>query len=51
MQEAIFLPNAESFREWGSYLRLGIPVMVMLWSEDFAFYILTILSGLISVPA
>ena len=30
-------------------MKLGIPVMVMLWSEDLAFYGLTLLSGLISV--
>ena len=49
ISEAILLPNADSLREWGGYLKLGIPVMVMLWSEDFAFWILTILAGLISV--
>ena len=51
IQDAITLPNSDSFKEWRAYLKLGIPVMVMLWSEDFAFYGLTLLSGLISVEA
>ena len=49
ISDAIQLPNADSFREWRAYMKLGIPVMVMLWSEDLAFYGLTLLSGLISV--
>ena len=51
IQDAITFPNSDSFKEWRAYLKLGIPVMVMLWSEDFAFYGLTLLSGLISVEA
>ena len=51
IREAIILPNSDSLRDWWGYLRLGFPVMIMLWSEDFAFYILTLFSGLISVQA
>ena len=46
ISEAISFPNADSFKGWGNYLKLGLPTMVMLWSEDLAFYGLTLLSGL-----
>ena len=51
IKEAIIWPSKDSFKNWAGYLKLGIPVTVMLWSEQFAFDILTLLSGLISVQA
>ena len=51
IKEAIILPDRDSLKDWCGYLKLGFPVMIMLWSEDFAFYILTLFSGLISVTA
>ena len=49
--DAIHLPDADALKEWRSYLRLGIPVMIMLWAEDSGFHALTLLSGLIGVNA
>ena len=51
ISEAISLPDRNSLKEWGNYLKLGFPVMIMMWSEDVAFWFLTLLSGLISVRA
>ena len=51
IREALIMPDLESFKKWGDYLKLGVPVMILLWAEDFSFYLLTIISGLISVQA
>ena len=48
---ALILPDATCLQKWGEYLKLGVPVMLLLWVEDFAFYVLTIISGLISIKA
>ena len=49
IKEALFFPTLDSFKEWGSYLRLSIPATVMLCAEWWAFEILTILTGIIGV--
>ena len=49
--DALIMPDSACFKKWGEYLKLGIPVMLLLWVEDFAFYVLTIISGLISIKA
>ena len=41
--------DAESLQGWGQYLKLGLPMCVMTCSEWWAFEILIILAGRISV--
>ena len=51
LRDSLILPNSDSFRKWGDYLRIGVPPMIVVWSQDLPFYLLTIISGLISVQA
>ena len=51
IRRALILPDCDTLKYWGNYLRIGIPSMIMLWSEDFGLYVLTILTGLVSVQA
>ena len=51
VKQAVTCPGKESFRGWGEYLKVAIPSAVILCSEWWAFEILTIIAGLISVEA
>jgi len=49
VRAAMFFPTKESFREWGSYLKLSIPSTLMLCAEWWAFEVLILLAGYIGV--
>ena len=49
IKEAIILPDKDSLKYWWGYVKLGLPVTLMIWSARFALNIMTLFSGLISV--
>lgn len=49
IKKAIQCPNKESFKGWGAYLRISLPATVMLLAEGWAFNVLGVIAGLISV--
>jgi len=49
IKKAIQCPNKDSFTGWGAYLRISLPATVMLLAEGWAFNVLGVLAGLISV--
>ena len=49
IKKAIQWPNKDSFVGWGSYLRISLPATVMLLAEGWAFNVLGVIAGLISV--
>ena len=51
IQKALFWPTADSFTEWREYLSISLPATVMICAEWWAFEILIILAGYISVEA
>lgn len=46
---ALHCPNKESFKGWRAYLAISGPATIMLLAEGWAFNVLGILAGLISV--
>lgn len=46
-----FLPNTDTFKDIGSYLKLGIPGTLMLMAELWTFELLTLFASIISVDA
>jgi len=42
-------PKKSSFKNWGEYLRISMPATVMLLAEGWAFNVLGVLAGLVSV--
>ena len=49
IKEALILPNLEALQGWGQYLKVGVPIMVMVCSEAWVWEMLLIMSGMISV--
>ena len=49
IKKAIQCPNKDSFVGWGSYMRISLPATIMLLAEGWAFNVLGVLAGLISV--
>ena len=49
VRKAMHCPNKESFAGWSSYLAISGPATIMLLAEGWAFNILGVLAGLISV--
>ena len=39
IQESIFCPDAQTWKNWGEYFKLGVPATVMLCAEFWAFEI------------
>ena len=37
IKEALFWPTRDSFTGWGQYLRIGIPSIIMICAEVWAF--------------
>ena len=50
IRPALSMPNSESFRGWGEYLKVALPSTVMLCAEWWAFLLLTLISGTMGVP-
>lgn len=50
IRPALFPPGYESFTEWGEYLKVSLPCTIMMCAEWWAFEILIILAGTLSVP-
>lgn len=46
---ALHCPNKESFKGWKEYLAISGPATIMLLAEGWAFNVLGVLAGLISV--
>ena len=51
IKQVVTFPGKESFRGWGEYLKVAVPTAIILCSEWWAFEVLTIVAGLISVEA
>ena len=51
LKAAIFFPNADTFKSLGPYMRLAIPGTMMLCLEWWAYEIITLMAGYISVNA
>ena len=49
IKPALFWPTRDTFHGWYAYLAIGIPSIVMLMAEGWAFQVMGIFSGLISV--
>jgi len=32
LRDSLILPDRDSFRKWGEYLRIGVPPMIVEWS-------------------
>ena len=49
IRKTLTCPNKDTFLNWGAYLHISLPATVMLLAEGWAFNILGVLAGLISV--
>ena len=49
IKKAIQWPRKDSLRGWGEYLEISLPATIMLLAEGWAFNVLGVLAGLISV--
>jgi multidrug resistance protein, MATE family len=49
LEPALFFPTRESFKDWGEYFGIAIPVTIMLSGEWWAYEILNFSSGLLGV--
>ena len=45
------MPNRSDFNGWSEYLRVSLPSTLIICSEWWAFELLTVISGLISIEA
>ena len=46
---AVFLPNMEAFSGWGHYTKIALPSTAMLLAELYAYEIVTLIAGTMSV--
>ena len=51
IRKCFFFFTSDSFRDLGSYLRVGIPSLVMLCLEWWSFEVLAFMAGYISLEA
>lgn len=49
IQKALFWPTKDTFTGWGPYLSIGLPAMVMLMAECWAYQVMGVFAGLISI--
>ena len=49
LKETLLCPDRTTFTGWGGYLHISLPATVMLLAEGWAFNVLGVLAGLISV--
>ena len=49
IRKAMLCPNKDAFSGWSDYLSISLPATVMLLAEGWAFNVLGIIAGLISV--
>ena len=49
LEEALFWPTRDTFTSWGQYIKIGLPSVVMLCAECWAFQVMGVFAGLISV--
>lgn len=49
ISDALFCFERDVFSGWGEYFKLGVPAMVMICAEDWAFQIMTFLAGIMGV--
>ena len=41
--------DCQALEDWGEYLKISIPAMIMICSERWAFYVLTFMAGILGV--
>jgi multidrug resistance protein, MATE family len=51
IQEALFWPSSESFKDWGEYFSIATPAVIMMCAEFWAFEILIVAAGYIGVAS
>ena len=51
IKESLFFPGHEILQNWGEYLKIGLPAMIMFCAEYWAFGGLIFLSGRLGVHA
>ena len=51
IKKALFWPTSDSFTGWGEYLAISAPATIMMCAEWWAFEILIIFAGYISIEA
>lgn len=49
IRDAIFCPNADSFKGWDQYIAIVVPVMIIFCAESWAFEVIQILTGYIGL--
>ena len=49
IKESLFFPSHEIFQNWGEYLKLAFPAMIMFCAEYWAYAGLIFLSGILGV--
>ena len=49
IKECVFFPTLESFKEWGQYFRLAIPLVLLLCAEWWLFELMIILAGILGI--
>jgi len=49
INEAVFLPTPESWKNWSDYIKIAIPSTLMVCAEELAIETFTLMAGLISV--
>ena len=49
ISDALFCFERDVFSGWGEYFKLGVPAMIMICAEDWAFQIMTFLAGIMGV--
>ena len=49
LRESLSWPNKAAFASWGEYMKISAPSIVMLLAEGWAFNVLGLVAGLISV--
>lgn len=49
LKEAVFLPDKKTFRMLSQYLALGVPSVLMMMLEWWAYEVMTLMAGYIGV--
>ena len=51
ISRALQLPDRDSLRGWSEYLKVSLPSTLMICSEWWAFEVVTVIAGTISIEA
>lgn len=50
IRPALSMPDSDSFRGWGEYLKIALPSTVMICAEWWAWGVVTVFAGAMGVP-